>query len=80
MIVSISCQEWKQQVEVAFKTLKGPMELWWDQYIAWIYFVLCKVMQVMATGNKRKFIQLWQQREKLPNEDDAPIVTHSQTP
>ncbi len=56
MIVSISCQEWKQHVEVAFETLKGPMELWWDQYIAWIYFVQCKSMQVMATGDKRQFI------------------------
>jgi hypothetical protein len=27
-------------------------------------------MQVMVVGNKRKFIQLWQQKEKLPNEDD----------
>ncbi len=25
----------------------------------------------MATGNKRKFIQLWQQKERLPNENDA---------
>jgi hypothetical protein len=28
-------------------------------------------MQVMATEDKRKFIQLWQQKEKLPNENDA---------
>jgi hypothetical protein len=39
MIGFISCQKWKQQVEMAFETLKGPMELWWDQYITWIYYV-----------------------------------------
>jgi hypothetical protein len=27
MIIFISCQEWRQQVEVAFETLKDPMEL-----------------------------------------------------
>jgi len=30
MTHSISGQEWRQHVEVAFETLKGHMELWWD--------------------------------------------------
>jgi hypothetical protein len=62
MNVSISCQEWRQHVEVAFETLKGPMEIWWDQYIVWIYFFQCKAMQVIVARDKRKSIQLWQQK------------------
>lgn len=39
MIVHVSCQDWKQQVEVAFDAFKGPMELWWDLYIIWMQFI-----------------------------------------
>jgi hypothetical protein len=28
-----SCQEWRQQVELAFKSLKHPTNEWWDEYI-----------------------------------------------
>jgi len=36
MTIPISCQDWKQQMEVAFEAFKAPMELWWDLYIVWI--------------------------------------------
>jgi hypothetical protein len=28
-----SCQEWRQQVELAFELLKHPITEWWDEYI-----------------------------------------------
>ncbi len=28
-----SCQEWRQQVELVFESLKGPINEWWDEYI-----------------------------------------------
>jgi len=28
-----SCQEWKQQVELAFESFKCPINDWWDEYI-----------------------------------------------
>jgi hypothetical protein len=31
-----SCQEWKEQVEVAFEYLKHSIIEWWDEYISWI--------------------------------------------
>ncbi len=70
MILPISCQDQRQQVEVAFETFKGPMELWWDLYIVWIQSIQLKTMQVMFIGNMRKFTQLWQQKDG-PNEDDV---------
>ncbi len=39
MIVHVSCQDWRQQVEMAFEAFKGPMELRWDLYNVWILFI-----------------------------------------
>jgi hypothetical protein len=35
-----SCQEWRQQVELEFESLKCPINEWWDEYIIWIQSVI----------------------------------------
>jgi len=55
-----SCQEWKQQVELAFESLKCPINDWWDEYINYIQNVQLRTMQTMTVANKPKFLEAWQ--------------------